>query len=165
MQSVTFLGEAIQLAGSFPQVGQQVPAFSLTTVELSEITQSSYEGNNIILVISPSIDTPVCQETVTKFDELASTLTDTTVICASADLPFALDRYQKENSLENIIMASNFRSSSFASDFGIELAEGPLKSLCARAVIVFNKSGSVVHAELVKEITNKPDFSAATSAL
>ncbi|MBF4438496.1 redoxin domain-containing protein, partial [Vibrio anguillarum] len=110
MKEVRFLGEVVTLSGEFPEVGKKAPNFMLTNVELNELQMKSFEGEKIVLAISPSIDTPVCQESVSKFNELASKFPNVNMVCVSADLPFALERFGKERKLNDVIMASFFRT-------------------------------------------------------
>ncbi len=89
MAQVTFQGNSVSIAGSIPVTGDSAPDFSLTASDLSDLTLSSFSGKNVILNIFPSIDTPVCANSVRRFNEEAAQLEDTQVICISADLPFA----------------------------------------------------------------------------
>jgi thiol peroxidase len=47
----------------------------------------------------------------------------------------------------------------------VEIASGPLVGLCARAVVVLDEEDKVLHAELVSETGNEPDYAAALAAL
>ena len=49
-------------------------------------------------------------------------------------------------------------------DYGVEIASGPLVGVTARAVVVLDGEDRVVHAELVSEIKNEPDYDAALAA-
>ena len=87
------------------------------------------------------------------------------MLCVSADLPFAQGRFCGSEGLENVKTASTFRSPDFMADYGVGMVDGPLSGLCARAVVVLNESGEVVHSQLVGEIADEPDYDAAISAL
>jgi thiol peroxidase len=45
------------------------------------------------------------------------------------------------------------------------IADGPLSGLTARAIVVLDENDTVVHAELVPEIAQEPDYEAALKAL
>ena len=87
------------------------------------------------------------------------------MVCVSADLPFAHGRFCGAEGIENVKTASTFRNPEFLTDYGVALVDGPLAGLCARAVVVVDESGDVVHTQLVGEIADEPDYDAALSAL
>lgn len=165
MSEVTFQGSAIKLSGSFPQVGTQAPEFTLCGSDLGDISLSSLKGKNVVLNIFPSIDTPVCALGVKAFNQKAASIDNTVVLCISADLPFATGRFCAAEGIENVQMASFFRSPEFTQAYGVKLAEGALRDLATRAVIVLNEEGTVIHAELVAEITDEPNYDAAIAVL
>ena len=69
------------------------PDFSLTGADLGDVTLSGYKGKKLVLNIFPSIDTGVCATSVRKFNEKASSLKNTAVLCISRDLPFARNNF------------------------------------------------------------------------
>jgi thioredoxin-dependent peroxiredoxin len=164
MSAVTLGGNPFNTVGSLPEVGSS-PSFALTKGDLSEVTNSAYAGKRVVLNIFPSVDTPTCASSVRKFNERAAEVENTVVLCVSADLPFAQGRFCGAEGISNVETASSFRSPSFGSDFGLTMADGPLAGLLARAVVVLNESGAVIHAELVGEIANEPNYDAALNAL
>ncbi len=165
MTQVTFQGDNVNVSGSIPTPKQVAPDFSLTSSDLSEFTLSNFSGMNLIISIFPSVDTPVCADSVKRFSEEVSKLDDTQVICISADLPFAVSRFLEIEKIENVLHASTFRSPDFAESYGVAIADGALLGLTTRAVVCVDKKGVVVHSELVEEITNEPNYDAAISAL
>jgi len=152
-------------AGELPAIGTQAPAFTLTGKDLSDVQLSNYFGKTVVLNIFPSIDTPVCAASVRHFNAEASVLGDTVVLCISADLPFAAGRFCTVEGLEKVVPASVFRSPAFGKDYGVMISAGPLRGLLSRAVVIVDKSGKVVYAEHVAEITNEPNYEAALQAL
>ena len=123
---------------------------------------SGFQGKKI-LNIFPSIDTPVCATSVRTFHERAGSMKGVTVINISADLPFAQKRFCGAEGIENATCASTFRSS-FGKDYGVEITDGPLKGLLARAIVVLDATNKVVHSELVPEIAQEPNYDAALKA-
>ena len=113
----------------------------------------------------PSLDTPVCAASVRRFNVEASNLDNTAVICVSMDLPFAMSRFCTAEGIENVTAASAFRSPEFAQQYGLQLIDGPLAGLLARAVIVMDENHKVIFSDLVEEITNEPDYEGAISVL
>ena len=164
MTTVTFSGNPVQLKGALPTVGAAAPAFTLTAADLSDKTLADFAGKRKILNIFPSIDTGVCQQSVRTFNQRAAALNNTVVLCISADLPFAQARFCGAEGLDNVVTLSSFRSS-FAQDYGVALADGALRGLTARAVVVLDENNKVLHVGLVPEIAQEPDYDAALAVL
>ncbi|MFN6121880.1 MAG: thiol peroxidase [Actinomycetes bacterium] len=156
-------GNPVHTVGDLPEIGS-TPSFSLTQGNLQELTPADLAGKRVVLNIFPSVDTPTCATSVRTFNERASSLDNTVVLCVSADLPFAQGRFCGAEGLTNVQTASSFRSS-FGSDFGVTLADGVLAGLLARAVVVLDEEGKVTYTELVPEIAKEPDYDAAIAAL
>ena len=165
METIYFKGEPCHTYGTLPEVGQQMPCFHLAGADLSQVQCSDFEGKRIVLNIFPSLDTEVCARSVRHFNEAAAKLDDTVVICVSMDLPFAMHRFCTANGIKDVVVASAFRSPLFAQRFGVQICDGPLAGLLARAVIICDTDRKVIYRELVSEITNEPDYKAALSVL
>ncbi|WP_407309611.1 thiol peroxidase [Pseudomonas sp. nanlin1] len=165
MAQVTHKGNPIQVKGELPQVGAQAPAFSLVAGDLADTTLASFAGKRKVLNIFPSIDTPTCATSVRKFNAQANELSNTVVLCISADLPFAQARFCGAEGLENVKNLSTLRGAEFSETYGVAIAEGPLKGLTARAVVVLDEQDKVLHSELVPEIGQEPNYEAALAVL
>jgi thiol peroxidase len=118
----------------------------------------------VVLNIFPSIDTKTCAASVRRFNELASSMTNTVVVCVSADLPYAMRRFCGAEGIENVVTGSAFRSS-FGTDYGVTMTEGTMRGLLARSVVVVDTDGSVLYTEVVPDIGIEPDYDAAVAAL
>lgn len=164
MATVTLRGNPLQTSGELPAVGSPAPSFSLVGGNLSEVTSESLAGKKVVLNIFPSLDTAVCATSVRTFNERAAGLDNTVVLCVSQDLPFAASRFCGAEGIENVTTGSAFRSD-FAEAYGVRLEDGPLAGLTARAVVVIDENGTVVHTELVPEIAQEPDYDAALGAI
>lgn len=164
MANITLGGNPVSTVGQLPAVGSTIPDFSVTGADLAEISNADLVGRNVVLNIFPSVDTAVCATSVRSFNEKAADLDNTTVLCISADLPFAQSRFCGAEGLRNVQTGSTFRSD-FGQAFGVTMTDGKLSGLLARAVVVVNDSGTVVHTELVAEIAQEPNYEAALSAL
>lgn len=165
MANVTLGGTPCNTVGELPAVGTEAPNFSLRNVDLSPLNLADLKGSNVILNIFPSIDTNTCATSVRTFNQRASDLPNTKVVCVSKDLPFAQKRFCGAEGIENVITASDFGTGDFGKDYGVELADGPFSALHARAIVVLNEEGKVVHTELVPEIANEPNYEAAIASL
>jgi thiol peroxidase len=164
MAQVTFKGTPIHTSGSLPAVGSRAPDFTLVAADLSEKSLSDYAGKKKVLTINPSYDTGVCQATARKFNQTLGKQPDVVVLATSSDLPFAQKRFCEGEGLSNVVALSSFRSS-FGKDYGLELVDGPLRGLLARAVIVLDADNKVLYSQLVPEIAQEPDYAAAEAAL
>jgi thiol peroxidase len=165
MASVTLKGNPVSVAGSLPQPGAAAPAFSLTNKELKDVQLSDYAGKRKILNIVPSLDTPTCQQSTRVFNQKASAIDNAVVLVVSADLPFAMARFCGAEGLSNVLTLSTFRNRDFHNKYGVDIVDGPLKGLTARAVVVLDENDKVIHSQLVPEIANEPNYDAALAAL
>ena len=146
-------GAEAHTCGQMVKVGQEAPDFRAVNAALEEVSLSSYRGKRIILNIFPSLDTPTCALSVRQFNARASKLENTVVLCLSTE------------GLDNVVPLSLFRSRDFVEGYGLRLADGPLEGLMARAVIVVDEAGKVRYTQLVKVISDEPDYEAALNAL
>lgn len=165
MSTVTLAGNVITVAGTFPQVGQFAPDFSLTGKDLADHSLETFSGRRKILNIVPSLDTPTCATSTRKFNETAASLNRTVVLVISADLPFAMSRFCVAEGLEGVVTLSTFRAPGFHRDYGVDITDGPLRGLTARAVLVLDENNRVLHSQLVSEIKDEPDYQAALAVL
>ena len=165
MARLTLNGQPIQTYGELPKPGEKAKSFTLVQTNLKPISLQDFAGNRLILNIHPSIDTNTCAASVRRFNELASKLKNTKVISISSDLPFAQNRFCMAENLNNIITLSDYATSQFGKDYGVEMTSGPLFNLHSRAVIIIDSKGYVAYTEQVSEISNEPDYDAALNAL
>jgi thiol peroxidase len=165
MANITLKGNAIETLGELPKVGEKAPEFSLTGTDLGPKSLSNYAGKKVILNIFPSVDTGTCAMSVRQFNEKASQLENTTVLCISKDLPFAQQRFCGAEGIENLEMLSDFATGSFGKDYKLEITSGPLAHLHSRVIIIVNEEGEVTYTEQVPEIVDEPNYEAALQAL
>lgn len=165
MATVEFKGQTVHTAGDLPLPGRPCPAFTLLRPDLSPLTLADFQGRRIVLNIFPSLDTTVCARSVFAFDARSGDATNLVVLNISADLPFAQDRFAKGSGLDGVAFASVFRHPGFGSDFGVLMSDGPLRGLLARAVVVVDERGIVVHAELVPDLACEADYDRALDTL
>lgn len=165
MATISSRGEMVETSGELPPVGSAAPPFSLVRGDLSRVTLNDYNSSRVVLNIFPSIDTPTCAKSVRQFNQDAAAMPNTRVLCVSADLPFALNRFCGAEGIENVETASVYRSAEFGQDYGVYMAEGRLGGLLARAIVVIDEEGKVIHQELVPEIAQEPDYQAVIAAL
>jgi thioredoxin-dependent peroxiredoxin len=164
MAQTSLGGNPVNTVGDLPAVGSVTPSFTVTKADLSDLTPADLVGQRVVINIFPSLDTATCATSVRKFNELASGLDNTIVLCVSADLPFAQGRFCGAEGLTNVTTASTFRSD-FGTAYGVKMADGKLAGLMARSVVVLDENGTVLHSQLVPEIAHEPDYDAAIASL
>jgi thiol peroxidase len=166
MASVTLKGNPVSIGGNFPQVGQVAPDFQLADAKRNLHGLDAYTGKRKVLNIFPSIDTPTCAMSVRTFNQKASSVVNTVVLCISADLPFAQSRFCGAEGIDNVVTLSTFRDTAkFSKDYGVQIVDSSLAGLTARAVVVLDENNKVLHSELVSEIGNEPNYDAALAVL
>lgn len=165
METIYFKGQPCHTYGTLPRVGEKAPCFTLVRPDLTEVHCSDFRGKRVVLNIFPSLDTAVCAASVRRFNQEAAKLKNTAVLCVSMDLPFAAGRFCTAEGIENVTVASAFRSPVFAQKYGLQMVDGPLAGLLARAVIVLDEDRNVIYSDLVEEITEEPKHEEAIEVL
>lgn len=165
MASIILGGNPIHTNGELPTVGSKATDFNLIKTDLGTASLADFSGSKVVLNIFPSIDTGTCATSVRTFNEKASSLSNTKVLCISRDLPFAQKRFCGAEGLENVINLSDFKDGSFGKNYGLEIVDGPLAGLHSRVVIVLDENGTILHTEQVNEIADEPNYEAALAVL
>jgi thiol peroxidase len=165
MATVISGGKPVQTNGELPKTGAQAIDFSLVKTDMTTVSLRDLAGQKLILNIFPSIDTSTCAASVRRFNQEAAVLANTKVLCISRDLPFAQRRFCGAEGLDNVENLSDFKDGSFGKDYGVELLEGRLAGLHARAIVVIDENGKITYTELVPNISDEPDYNAALAAL
>jgi len=164
----TKLGEnTVNTAGNLPAVGSTAPDFMLAGNDLREVSLKSFAGRNLILNIFPSIDTSTCATSVREFNKRAAATPNTVVLCIAKDLPFAMRRFCGAEGIDKdkVITLSDFRNKGFSKAYGMEMIDGGMSGLFARAIVAVSPEGKVVHTELVPVIGQEPNYDAALKAV
>lgn len=157
-------GDIINTCAELPVLGSTAPAFTLTDSKLQAKTLADYQGRRKLIYIVPSLDTPGCALSTKKFNQLAAAY-DAEFLIASADLPFAQSRFCGSEKCFKVTALSTMRSREFLQDYGVEMIDGPMAGLAARAVVVIDEQDKVLYSELVADLVNEPDYEAALAAL
>ena len=164
MAEISLKGQSIHTHGDLPKLGQAAPDFVLTKMNLKDVSLGNFTGKRKVISIFPSLDTPVCATSTKYFNEMDYG-SDTVVLTVSVDLPFAIQRFCKQEKIKNVINLSMIRSRDFALDYGVLMTDGPLAGLMARAVIVLDADNKVIYKELVSELSDEPDYKQLATAL
>ena len=161
--TVTLGGNPIDVAGNFPKVGDTAPDFKLVNGDLTDVSLADFAGKKKLLNIVPSLDTGVCATSTKKLNDGA--LNGAVLMVISADLPFAQGRFCTAEGTKNAVTLSTMRGAEFMQNYGVAITSGPLCGVTARALIVLDENNKVLHAELVPEIKQEPNYDAALAAL
>ncbi len=166
MATVTFKNDTTcNLAGTEVNVGDVAP--KVTVVNCNPMLQDEQIGGSDkvqMVVVVPSLDTPVCDAETRRFNTEASSIDGVEVLTVSMDLPFAAAKFCSTAGIDNLKVCSDFRNKDFANAYGMLLADGPLAGVTARAIFVIGKDGKVAYKQLVPEITQEPDYAEAIAA-
>lgn len=165
MAKVKLHGDPVNTNAELPKIGSMAQDFVLTATDLSDHSLAEFKGKNILMNIYPSIDTGVCSTSVSTFNEKATALKNTIVLGISRDLPFALKRFCAAEGIDKVYTLSDLRSRDFGRKYGLEMVDGPMAGLLARAVILIDTEGKIRYIQLVDEIVHEPDYDAAIAAV
>lgn len=163
-QQTKLKGNDVNLAGNALNAGDAAPSVTVVKSDLGECTVGGAKDKVQLIVVVPSLDTPVCATETRNFNTKAATLEGVETVVISMDLPFASKRFCSTEGIENVITASDFRDKSFGNAYGVLVADGPLAGVLCRAIFVVDKSGKITYKEIVPEITAEPEYDAALDA-
>ena len=160
---ITFKENPLTLIGAELKVGDSSPDVAVLGNDLNPVQLSSYKGKVCVLSVVPSLDTPVCDMQTRKFNEEAGNLSDNVAILTiSMDLPFAQARWCGAAGVDKVVTLSDHRDAAFGEAYGLLIKE---LRLLARAVFVVDQEGTIQYFQLVKEVTEEPDYNAAIEAV
>lgn len=165
MSVITVNKDSVNTSGELPSVGMKVPDFELTDIRFRTVSLSQFSGKTKLISILPSVDSFVCANSIRAIDSIKDTWPKLEILVVSADLPFAMARFAKVEKIKRMAFLSMMKSRNFALNYGVQMQNGPLQGLAARALLVVDGNDCVVHAQLVEDISNEPDYDAALEAL
>ena len=165
MQTTTFKGTTVNLAGNELNVGDKAPSVIAIGTDLSDVEIGGAKDNIQLIITVPSLDTDTCAAETRRFNQEVNDLDicETTVV--SMDLPFAADRFCTTEGIANLTVASDYIDKEVSKAFGILMDDNKLKGLSARAVFVIDRNGEIVYKEIVPEVTDEPNYEAALEAI
>lgn len=165
MSQITLNSSVITLGGNDIQLGEQTSKVELVGKDLSKFSVGGQSDKIQILICVPSLDTPVCASEARKFNQTIANDKNFQVYIISMDLPFAMGRFCTIENIENLNFGSDFRKKEFGKKYGVLQTSGALEGLLARAVFIINKNGNLIYKQVVKEITNEPNYEEITQFL
>jgi len=161
--AVTMHGNSLTLLGKDLKVGESAPDLQLLDNDLNPVKLSSYRGKVCVISAVPSLDTPVCDMETRRFNHEAADLgSDVAIVTVSMDLPFAQKRWCGAAGVDKVVTLSDHRAAAFGEAYGVLIKE---LRLLARAIFVIDKEGIIRYIQLVKEISEEPDYDAVLEAV
>ena len=165
MARITLKGDPFDTSGDLPAVGSRAPDVSLVNTKLQDVSLANFSGMRKVFNIFVSIDTDVCAKSVVEFNRYIEGVDDVAMLMVSYDLPFAMRRFFDEYELKNVEGLSAIRHAGFGENYGVQIMDGPLAGMFARAVVVLDENNTVVHREHIEDIRSEPNYVAAFRAL
>jgi thiol peroxidase len=154
----TFKGNPIHMVGNLPKPNTKAPDFQLVDNHLKDHTLHEFQGKRKLIATVPSLDTGVCSTMTKHLNEIAKKHPKLQIIVVSADLPFAQERFCKNENVHNLMTLSMMRDKEFGRSYGLLMQDGPLAGLLARSVFILDEKDHVIYVELVPEITQEPNY-------
>ncbi|ADD67923.1 Redoxin domain protein [Denitrovibrio acetiphilus DSM 12809] len=160
--AVTMKGNPLTLVGSELKVGDKAPDFTVVDQGLKPVKLSDYAGKTVVISVTPSIDTPVCDFQLRKMNADVAGKEGMAVMNISMDLPFAIKKFCAVAEIENALALSDHKDASFGEAYGVLIKE---LRLLARAIFVVDAGGKISYVEVVPEATDNPDYTKLMSFL
>jgi thiol peroxidase len=165
MATTKLKGNLVNLSGNELNVGDAAPIVKVVAKDLSEVSVGGAQDSVQVVVVVPSLDTPVCAAETRRFNSEAASIDGASVTVVSMDLPFAMGRFCTTEGIENLTVGSDFRNKDFANAYGVLIADGPLAGVTCRAIFVIGKDGEVAYKDICEEITEEPNYEGALAAV
>lgn len=160
---VTLKGNPVTLLGDEIKVGGKAPDFKALTYDLVEKGLGDFKGKIKLIASVPSLDTPICDLQIKRFNDEASNISkDVVIVFISMDLPFAQKRFCQEFKINKIKTLSDHRDADFGLKYGVLIKD---LRLLSRAIFLIDKDDAVRYVEYVKEIGTPPDYEGALNAI
>jgi len=160
---ITMKGKPLTLVGPDVKIGDAAPNFTVLNDSLTEVSLKDFSGKIKVISVTPSLDTPVCDLQLRRFNHEAATLPhDVVVLNISMDLPFAIARFCTTAEIDRAKAFSDHRDASFGNAYGVLIKE---LRLLARSIFIIDAKNVVRYKEIIKEQTNHPDYERALAAL
>jgi len=149
------------------KVGDKAPDFKLFSSELKEVSLSDYKGKKLVVHFFPMAFTGVCTAQLCTMRDSFGYYQgmNADVVGISVDSPFTLAKF-KEDQAYQFPLLSDFNKEvsqaygSFYEDFVFNL-----KGVAKRSAFVIDEEGTIIHAEVLENAGNMPDFDAIKQSI
>jgi thiol peroxidase len=164
--AVTFKGEEVILNSKGLKVGDMAPLFMAVNKDFMEVSVGGAKDKVQVIAFVPSFDTGVCKLETMAFNQKASKMKNVEVILVSKDLPFALGRFCNDNNIKNVNTVSDYKDANNVLRYGVTISSPVfLEGFFGRVIYVVDTDGKITYKEVVREITNEPDYDKVIKAV
>jgi thiol peroxidase len=164
--TVAFHGVEVTLNSNGLKVGDDAPVFYTTTIDLEEMAIGGKKDKIQVIAFIPSLDTGICKLETIAFNKKIAQMHNVLLTVVSKDLPYAQQRFCRDNNIKNIMTVSDYKDVNNALRYGATIsAPAMLEGLFARVIYIVDTQGKIAYTQVVKEITNEPDYDAIIKAL
>ena len=145
----------------------QAPDFTLYSDEKKEVSLSDYRGKKVVLLFFPLAFTGVCtKELCSLRDDIANYKDlNAEILAISVDSPFTLEKFKSEQNLNFPLLSDFNKEVSRAYGSLYEDFVFGMQGVSKRSAFVIDEAGKILHAEVLDNAGDLPDFDAVKSAL
>ena len=149
----------VTLMGQQVNVGELAPNFKVVNESFSPITLDTFKGKNILISVVPSVDTDLCSIQTKKLNNSMSELNENTILLTiSNDLPFAQQRFCKNEDIANTQVLSDSVWRDFGTKYGVLIKD---MGLLTRSIFIIDSNQVITYKEIVKNISQHPNYAKA----
>ncbi len=164
--TVTFKGEEVTLNSKGIKIGHDAPEFTVVDKSFVEVTVGGKKDKVQVIAFIPSFDTGVCKLETIAFNQKMSKMKNVIVTVISKDLPFSIEKFCHDNKIKNIMTLSDYKDVNNILRYGATISAPVfLEGFFARVVYVVDTNGKVAYKEVVKEITEEPNYNEVIRAV
>ncbi|GEK28250.1 thiol peroxidase [Furfurilactobacillus siliginis] len=151
---ITVRGEKVQLVGEPLKIGDELPHFKLFNQAGEKVKTVDLIGKPMVVSVVPDLHTDVCSLETKKFNQQADEFPDVPFLTISTNTPADQTDWCAAEGVKNLTLLSDHEESfGYATNLLI-----PDLDLLARCVYVVDGNGKIVYRDLLRELTDEPDY-------
>ena len=164
--TVSFKGEEVTLNSKGLKVGMDAPSFMAVTKDFTEVEVGGKKDKVQVIAFIPSFDTSTCKLETMAFNQKISQMKNVIVTVVSKDLPFSIGRFCRDNKIKNVLTVSDYKDANNVLRYGSTISAPVfLEGFFARTIYVVDINGKIAYREVVKEITEEPNYNEVIRAV
>lgn len=142
------------------QVGDKAPDFKLFNSDLKEVSLSDYKGKKLVVHFFPMAFTGVCTTQLCTMRDSFGYYQgmNAEVVGISVDSPFTLAKFKEENAYQFPLLSDFNKEVSQAYGAFYDEFVFNLRGVSKRSAFVIDEEGKIIHAEVLEDAGNMPDF-------
>ena len=148
------------------QVGDKAPDFTLKNTDMEDVSLSSFQGTNVVLLFVPLAFTGVCTEELCEVSQGLNAYGElgAEVLGISVDSPFSLQAWAAKEGISLTLLSDFNKEVSAAYGAQYEDLIG-FKGVAKRSAFVVDRQGVVRYASISDDPKVLPDFQAVKACL